>query len=141
MSNGFGFVNPGAADPGSPTYTGTGGAGAYTQPSGGNFLGNLLDLGGQYYMGQRGVQSVEDVGRQAMQQAQMLGQQAREDVQFRPFTVTTGTGVTTTTPTGGLDVGLGATAGGLEQQLQEQAGGLFGRVGVDPTTAQQEYFE
>ena len=137
----FGFANPGAADPGSPTYTGTGGAGAYTQPSGGNFLGNLLDLGGQYYMGQRGVQSVEDVGRQAMQQAQMLGQQAREDVQFRPFTVTTGTGVTTTTPTGGLDVGLGATAGGLEQQLQEQAGGLFGRVGVDPTTAQQEYFE
>ena len=109
--------------------------------SGGNFLGNLVDLGGQYYMGQRGIQSVEDVGRQAMQQAQMLGQQAREDVQFRPFTVTTGTGVTTTTPTGGLDVGLGATAGGLEQQLQEQAGGLFGRVGVDPTTAQQEYFE
>jgi len=109
--------------------------------SGGNFLGNLMNLGGQYYMGQEGIRSAEGIGRQGMQQAQALAQQARADTEFRPFTVTTGTGVSQTTPTGGLDVGLGATAGALEQQLQEQAGGLFGRVGVDPATAQQEYFE
>ena len=112
-----------------------------TQASGGNFLGNLMNLGGQYYMGQEGIRSAEGIGRQGMQQAQALAQQARADTEFRPFTVTTGTGVSQTTPTGGLDVGLGATAGALEQQLQEQAGGLFGRVGVDPATAQQEYFE
>ena len=112
-----------------------------TQASGGNLLGNLMNLGGQYYMGQEGIRSAEGIGRQGMQQAQALAQQARADTEFRPFTVTTGTGVSQTTPTGGLDVGLGATAGALEQQLQEQAGGLFGRVGVDPATAQQEYFE
>ena len=112
-----------------------------TQASGGNLFGNLLNVGGQYYLGQQGIESAEGIGRQGMQQAQALAQQARQDTQFRPFTVTTGTGVSQTTPTGGLDVGLGGTAGALEQQLQEQAGGLFGRVGIDPATAQQEYFE
>ena len=143
-------ANPGAGDPGSPTYTGTGGAGA-VQPAGFfedilGFLNNstvnqALRTGGEYFLGREAIGDVQALGREAQERATALAEQGRAGAEFKPYTVTSGLANIATTPEGGFGINLSPEQQALQAQLQGQAAGLFGQVGQDPAAQQAAIFE
>ena len=151
MSDGLSYTaNPGASDPGSPTYTGTGGAGA-VQPAGFfedilGFLNNstvnqALRTGGEYFLGREAIGDVQALGREAQERSTALAEQGRAGAEFKPYTVTSGLANIATTPEGGFGINLSPEQQALQAQLQGQAAGLFGQVGQDPAAQQAAIFE
>jgi hypothetical protein len=119
-------ANPGAGDPGSPSYTGTGGAGA-VQPAGFfddilGFLNNstvnqALRTGGEYFLGREAIGDVQALGREAQLRSTALAEQGRAGAEFKPYTVTSGLANIATTPEGGFGINLSPE----QQALQAQA--------------------
>jgi hypothetical protein len=143
-------ANPGAGDPGSPSYTGTGGAPA-VQPAGFfddilGFLNNstvnqALRTGGEYFLGREAIGDVQALGREAQLRSTALAEQGRAGAEFKPYTVTSGLANIATTPEGGFGINLSPEQQALQAQLQGQAAGLFGQVGQDPAAQQAAIFE
>jgi hypothetical protein len=143
-------ANPGAGDPGSPSYTGTGGAPA-VQPAGFfddilGFLNNstvnqALRTGGEYFLGREAIGDVQALGREAQLRSTALAEQGRAGAEFKPYTVTSGLANIATTPEGGFGINLSPEQQAIQAQLQGQAAGLFGQVGQDPAAQQAAIFE
>ena len=152
MSDGLSYTaNPGAGDPGSPTYTGTGGAGAVQTGTSifDDILGFLnnstvnqaLRTGGEYFLGREAIGDVQALGREAQERSTALAEQGRAGAEFKPYTVTSGLANIGTTPEGGFGINLSPEQQALQAQLQGQAAGLFGQVGQDPAAQQAAIFE
>lgn len=135
--------NPGAGDPGSPSYTGT-----QTPPPEGFMdwlkgidYGDLITTGSQYYLGDEAIKAVRESGIEGQRQAGELAAEARAGTTFQPYTVTGGLGGITTTPEGGFGIDLSPEQQAIQQQLMGQAQGLFGQVGQDPASQQAAIYE
>ena len=135
--------NPGAGDPGSPSYTGT-----QTPPPAGFMdwlkgidYSDLISTGSQYYLGDEAIKAVRESGIEGQRQAGELAAEARAGTTFQPYTVTGGLGGITTTAEGGFGIDLSPEQQAMQQQLMGQAQGLFGQVGQDPASQQAAIYE
>jgi hypothetical protein len=104
-------------------------------------LSDLIGAAAGYYNTDEAAKAALELGEKSATAAQAMGQTAAGMAEFKPFTVTTGLGTATTTPEGGFTLGLSPEQQALQTQLMGQAQGLFGKVGVDPSTAQADLYE
>ena len=104
-------------------------------------IDDLLGIAGPAYLLGEEISAARDIGSRVSEGATELATQAETGAQFQPYTVTSTLADVGTTPTGGVGVTLSPEEQARQQARFEQAEGLFGRVGVDPAVATQEYFE
>ena len=128
---------------------GTGaGTGAGQQAMGGFFddflgggLGDLFRTGGEYILGQKNIDDLQNLGREKQEQFGLLADKAQTGTEFKPYTVTSGLANVGTTAEGGYGINLSPEQEALQQQLMGQAAGLFGQVGQDPAAQQAAIYE
>jgi hypothetical protein len=87
------------------------------------------------------IDDVEALGLTAQTGAETLAGDVYTKSQFKPFTVTTGLGTAKATDEGGYTLTMTPEQQALQTLLIGQAQGLFGKVGVDPSTAQADLYE
>jgi hypothetical protein len=87
------------------------------------------------------IDDVEALGLTAQTGAETLAGDVYTKSQFKPFTVTTGLGTAKATDEGGYTLTMTPEQQALQTLLLGQAQGLFGKVGVDPSTAQADLYE
>jgi hypothetical protein len=104
-------------------------------------LTDLIGAAAGYYNTDEAAKAALELGEKSAQAAEQLGQTAAGMTEFKPFTVTTGLGTATTTPEGGYTLAMTPEQQALQTQLMGQAQGLFGKIGVDPSTAQADLYE
>jgi len=102
---------------------------------------DLIGAAAGYYNTDEAAKAALELGEKSAQAAEKLGQTAAGMTEFKPFTVTTGLGTATTTPEGGYTLAMTPEQQALQTQLMGQAQGLFGKIGVDPSTAQADLYE
>jgi len=107
----------------------------------GKYGGDLLEVGGEYYMGKQGADAARGAGEAGLARGSAIGQAAQEASGFKPYTVTSSLATGTTTPEGGLNINLSPEEQARQEARLAQAEGLFGRVGVDPSQRQGELLE
>lgn len=106
-----------------------------------SLVSDLLNLGGQYYLGTSGADDARAAGQAAVAMGEQVGQSALERSQFQPFTVTSSLATGTTTPEGGLRLDLSPEEQRRQQERFRQAEALYGTIGADPRRIASEYYE
>lgn len=106
-----------------------------------SFVSDLLNVGGQYYLGTSGADDARAAGESAVAMAEAAGQSAIDRSQFQPYTVTSSLATGTTTPEGGLDLQLSPAEQARQQQRFRQAESIYGTIGADPSRIASEYYE
>jgi len=107
----------------------------------GDLLSGVLGAGGAYYLQDKNIKDLQNLGQQTQTGMQALGEQAAAGTEFRPYTVTSGLANVGTTAEGGFDINLSPEQLAQQTALQGQAGALFGQVGADPALAQAALYE
>ena len=106
-----------------------------------SLVSDLLNLGGQYYLGTSGADDARAAGQAAVAMGEQVGQSALERSQFQPYTVTSALATGTTTPEGGLRLDLSPAEQRRQQERFRQAEALYGTIGADPRRIASEYYE
>lgn len=106
-----------------------------------SFISDLLNVGGQYYLGESGADAYKEVGDQALAMGEAAGETAVERTQFQPYAVTSSLATAQTTPEGGLRLDLSEAERQRQNQRFRQAEALYGTLGTDPRRMASEYYE
>jgi hypothetical protein len=107
----------------------------------GSGIGDLFRTGGEYMLGQKNIDDLQNFGREKQEQFGLLADKAQTGTEFKPYTVTSGLANVGTTAEGGYGINLSPEQEALQQQLMGQAAGLFGQVGQDPAAQQAAIYE
>lgn len=107
----------------------------------GGGIGDLFRTGGEYMLGQKNIDDLQNLGREKQEQFGLLADKAQTGTEFKPYTVTSGLANVGTTAEGGYGINLSPEQEALQQQLMGQAAGLFGQVGQDPAAQQAAIYE
>ena len=102
---------------------------------------DLFKTGGEYILGQKNIDQLQQYGRDRQDQFGLLADKAQTGSEFKPYTVTSGLANVGTTAEGGYGINLSPEQQALQQQLMGQAAGLFGQVGQDPAAQQSAIYE
>lgn len=106
-----------------------------------SLVSDLLNLGGQYYLGTSGAEDARAAGQAALAMGEQIGQSALERSQFQPFTVTSALATGATTPEGGLRLDLSPAEQRRQQERFRQAEALYSTIGRDPRRMASAYYE
>ena len=115
-------------------------AGFFDKLLGGGY-NDLFKTGGEYILGQKNIDQLQQYGRERQDQFGLLADKAQTGSEFKPYTVTSGLANVGTTAEGGYGINLSPEQQALQQQLMGQAAGLFGQVGQDPAAQQSAIYE
>jgi hypothetical protein len=106
-----------------------------------SFVSDLLNVGGQYYLGTSGADDARAAGASAVAMGEAAGQSAIDRASFQPYTVTSNLATGRTTAEGGLDLMLEAPELARQQERFRQAESIYGTIGADPRRMASEYYE
>ena len=106
-----------------------------------SLVSDLLNLGGQYYLGTSGADDARAAGEAAVAMGEQVGQSALERSEFQPYTVTSSLATGTTTPEGGLRLDLSPAEQRRQQERFRQAEAIYGTIGRDPRRMASAYYE
>ena len=106
-----------------------------------SFVSDLLNVGGQYYLGTSGADDARAAGESAVAMGEAAGQSAIDRAAFQPYTVTSNLATGTTNAQGGLDLTLSPEEQRRQAQRFRQAESLYGQIGADPRRIASEYYE
>jgi hypothetical protein len=106
-----------------------------------SFVSDLLNVGGQYYLGTSGADDARAAGESAVAMAEAAGQSAIDRASFQPYTVTSSLATGTTTPEGGLRLDLSPAEQARQQQRFRQAESIYGTISADPRRIASQYYE
>jgi hypothetical protein len=106
-----------------------------------SFVSDLLNVGGQYYLGTSGADDARAAGASAVAMGEAAGQSAIDRASFQPYTVTSNLATGTTTPEGGLRLDLSPEEQRRQQERFRQAESIYGTIGADPRRMASEYYE
>ena len=106
-----------------------------------SFVSDLLNVGGQYYLGTSGADDARAAGASAVAMGEAAGQSALDRSQFQPYTVTSNLATGTTTPEGGLGITLSPEEQARQNARFGQAESIYGQIGADPRRMASEYYE
>lgn len=106
-----------------------------------SFVSDLLNVGGQYYLGTSGADDARAAGESAVAMSEAAGQSAIDRASFEPYTVTSNLATGRTTAEGGLDLSLSAEEQRRQNARFRQAEAIYGAIGADPSRMASEYYE
>ena len=106
-----------------------------------SLVSDLLNVGGQYYLGTSGANDARSAGQSAVAMAESAGQSAIDRASFEPYTVTSNLATGRTNAQGGLDLSLSAEEQRRQNERFRQAESIYGAIGSDPSRMASEYYE
>lgn len=106
-----------------------------------SFISDLLDVGGNYYLGTSGADDARAAGQSAVAMGEAAGQSAIDRSSFEPYTVTSNLATGRTTAEGGLDLSLSPEERRRQNARFRQAESIYGAIGADPSRMASEYYE
>ena len=106
-----------------------------------SLVSDLLNVGGQYYLGTSGADDARAAGQSAVAMGEAAGQLAIDRSSFQPYTVTSNLATGSTNAQGGLDLSLSAEEQRRQNERFRQAESIYGAIGADPSRMASEYYE
>ena len=106
-----------------------------------SLVSDLLNVGGQYYLGTSGADDARAAGQSAIAMSEAAGQSAIDRSSFQPYTVTSNLATGRTNDQGGLDLSLSAEEQRRQNERFRQAESIYGAIGADPSRMASEYYE
>ena len=106
-----------------------------------SLVSDLLNVGGNYYLGTSGAEDARAVGQASVAMGEAAGQSAIDRSSFEPYTVTSNLATGATTAEGGLNLSLSAEEQQRQTERFRQAESIYGALTNDPRRAGSEYYE
>tara|TARA_R110000764_G_scaffold190660_1_gene275910 strand:- start:1971 stop:3029 length:1059 start_codon:yes stop_codon:yes gene_type:complete len=106
-----------------------------------SLVSDLLNVGGQYYLGTSGADDARAAGQSAVAMGEAAGQSAIDRSSFEPYTVTSNLATGKTNAQGGLDLSLSPEEQRRQNARFRQAESIYGAIGADPRRMASEYYE